>query len=431
MKDSPNSPKTRRLDGSVILIFIAAVAIAFISAALRDRLNRPPFAEEASIALHLVHSDGFLSPYDSASNAPPTCINAPLYPVVIAAAFRIGESHAVLVLLAINSICFGVMAAGVFMLGRLYLSSAAGLIGALLLMAHPVLLYFVTDWWDSYVALGIFVVLIVATAEMHKTRHPWRASALMGAGMGVLSLTNPSYTLTYPLLVLVGLAGRSRRDHFAGIAMALVGFAVVLAPWTVRNLLVFDRLYFVRGGMGFQTWLGNQSMATGWLEGDILLASPAINDDERSLILRLGEPKYFDLCDQRVMQEYRDATGDFWARSAKRMAFIFMSDPTKAYLGFPMMKDVRWRGVYWDRAVLHGIVLLLGLTGVWTAWRLRLGCVWIFGAALLAEAPFVPVFVSDRYNLPMRVVLLLFIGILFGCVAYRYRHGVWPGSPEN
>ena len=107
-----------------------------------------------------------------------------------------------------------------------------------------------------------------------------------------------------------------------------------------------------------------------------------------------------------------------------------MSDPTKAYLPFPMMNDVRWKQVYVDRAVLHGVVAALGFLGLWTAWRLRLGCVWIFQAGLLAEIPFIFTFGSDRYNLPMRVILLFFAGILFACLAHRVRRGDWPAPKD-
>lgn len=178
-------------------------------------------------------------------------------------------------------------------------------------------------------------------------------------------------------------------------------------------------------------WMGNQSISTGWLEGDILLPTPAVNDRERALIVGLGEPKYYDLCELRFKRDYRDSPVGFWFRSAKRLVFIFFSDPTKAYLPFPLIKDVRWKGVYVERLVIHGATALMGLTGVWTAWRLRLGCAWIFAAALLAEVPFIFVFVSDRYNLPMRVVLLLFGGILLGCIVERLRYGAWPVRRVN
>jgi hypothetical protein len=361
---------------------------------------------------------------------PPTCYSVPIYPLIIAAAYRfVGASHAVLALLTVNSLSFGVIAAGVFRLGRFYVSSLAGWLSAMFLAVHPVLFYFVTDWWDSYVALVIFVGLIVAVAQTPPRR--LLGCALLGATMGVLSLTNPSYALSYPLLVLIALRRQNWWHHFSGIAVCLAGFVVVLTPWTIRNALVFDRFIPLRGGAGYYLWLGNQPSATGWLEGDMLLAGPAVNHAERALILKMGEPSYFDLCDSRMKQEYRDAPGPFWLRSAKRFCFLFMSDPTKAYLPFPMMRDVRWEQLYVDRVVLHGSVMLFGLAGLWMAWRLRLGCLWIFGAGMLAEIPFIFTFGSDRYNLPMRIILLFFTAILFACLIHRIRRGVWPGPTKN
>lgn len=423
----PNVPQPQRLlDGGTIIVLFAVLAIAWVSADLRNQLHFPPFAEEARIAGHIARGDGFLSPYDASRRAPPTALNAPLYPAIIAAAYRVaGNSHAVLVLLALNSISFAAIAAGVYRLGKLYLSPLAGWLGAALVTAHPMMLYFATDWWDSFVALAIFVWLLVAAAWMPRWRRPLLVSALMGTAMGVLSLDNASYALTFPLLVLMGLRGTSRRVQIGGAAIALGAFVLVLAPWTIRNLTVFDRWYFVRGGTGLQLWLGNQPVASGWLEGDMLLNSPAADEDERNLMLNLGEPRYFDLCDRRFGAEYDAAPRQFWMRTARRLCFIFFSDPTKAYLPIPMITDFRWRQIYVERCILHGVVALLGLAGVWTAWRLRLGCLWILAAAILAEIPFLFTAVSDRYNLPMRVVLLLFAGMLLAAVIDRWRRGAW------
>lgn len=394
---------------------------------MRHQLHSPPFAEEGRIAGHIARGDGFLSPYDASPHAPPTCLNAPLYPLIVAAAYRLaGNSYAVLVLLAINSISFAAIAAGIFRLGKMYLSSLAGCIAAALVAAHPVMLYFATDWWDSFIALAMFVWLIVAAAWMPRWRRPILCSILMGAAMGILSLTNASYVLAYPLLVLMGLRGKNRRDRIGGVAAAVAAFVIVLAPWTIRNFMVFDRYYFVRGGAGMQLWLGNQPVATGWLEGDMLLNSPAVDADERNLMLNIGEPRYFDLCDRRFQAEYQAAPGEFWLRSAKRLCFIFYSDPTKAYLPIPMIVDFRWRQIYPVRCVLHGVVALLGLSSIWIAWRLRLRCIWIFASAVLAEIPFLFAAVSDRYNLPMRVALLFFAGVLLGSLVHRIRRGAWP-----
>ncbi len=209
---SPATLRNQAVDRGVLAVFVAVVTICFVSAALRHRLNRPPFAEEAAIAIHLANGDGFSSPYDASHRAPPTSISAPVYPLIMAAAYRLGGiSHVVLLLLAINAVCFGVIVCGVFHLGRYYVSPVSGWMAGMLLVVHPVLLYFVTDWWDSYLSLAIFVVLIVSAVEARKTANVRRACSFMGATMGALSLTNPSYALSYPLLILTALGGRSRR----------------------------------------------------------------------------------------------------------------------------------------------------------------------------------------------------------------------------
>jgi 4-amino-4-deoxy-L-arabinose transferase-like glycosyltransferase len=421
--------KSRFRDPSVIAVFFVTVCISFVSAVLRERLNHLPFAEEAVIAGHLIHGDGFLSPYDASPGAPPSCYSPPLYPLCIAAAYRVaGVSHAILVLLTLNAICFGVIAAGFFWLGRYYLSPLAGYLAAFFIVTNPVVLYFATDWWDTFPALAIFVVLLVIAARSSEWSRPRRVCAAMGGLMGLLALFNASYAFSYPLLIFYGLRKQPWRERFAGAAIGFLVFAAVIAPWTVRNFVVLDRLYFVRGGAGLQAWIGNQPGGSGWLDGDMLQAAPSANLHERALILRMGEPRYFDLCDAKVKRQYVDDPGRFWIRSGWRFLFVFLSDPTKAYLPLPIMNDVRWKQTYVDRAMLHGLTALLGLTGMWAAWRWKTGCEWIALATFLAELPFIFVAGSDRYNLPMRVCLLFFAAILLGGILHRLRFGEWPSS---
>jgi hypothetical protein len=420
------SANKRIFDRATLLVFLAAVAVSFISATLRNRLHNLPFAEEAIIAGHLIHGDGFLSPYDASPQAPPSCYSPPLYPLCIELAYRIaGVSRAIPVLLMLNSICFGVIAAGAFWLGRFYRSTLAGVLAALLIVSNPILLYFATDWWDSFVALAIYVALLPAAA-IGATRHARRAAGAMGAAMGVLSLFNPSYALSFPVLILVTVRREAWKQRIIAAVVSLLAFAVVLAPWTIRNYRLFDRLYFVRDGFSLQVWEGMQSLSSGWLDGDMLQVNPSLSARERNLVLRLGEPAYFDLCSQRVEQAIRANPAAFLRRSLYRIYFIFMSDPTRAFLPLPMMNDVRWQQIYVDRAILHGAMTLLGFAGLYMSWRLRFGCGWIFLATLLAEAAFVVSVGADRYSLPMDVVLLFYAGVFLNALFTRLRTGGWP-----
>jgi hypothetical protein len=73
------------------------------------------------------------------------------------------------------------------------------------------------------------------------------------------------------------------------------------------------------------------------------------------------------------------------------------------------------------------LVAIGGIAGAWAAWRLRLGCAWIFFAGLPTTAPFLFCTVDDRYVLPFRAVLILFTGILLWAAWERLFRGEWPG----
>src|SRR5205814_5080790 len=96
--------------------------------------------------------------------------------------------------------------------------------------------------------LAIFVWLTAAAVMLSSTtadggRITNTAAAALGAGMGVLALTNTSYAVTYPVLLYIALrksVSRSRRWRLAAEAAA-VCFLVIL-PWTIRNYQAFGRL---------------------------------------------------------------------------------------------------------------------------------------------------------------------------------------------
>lgn len=171
----------------------------------------PPVGEEHNLAVHLVLGHGYLSPMDPSATAPPSAWTAPIYPLILAAAyslFGIGSPAAVTFLMVVNALCFGAAAAGIYELGRLlFRSHAPGILSAILFAVHPLFLVFVGGFfWDGMLSLSIFVWLTVialwigAAACPDSTTTRMRAVAL-GVAMGILMLTNPSYALTYPVLL--------------------------------------------------------------------------------------------------------------------------------------------------------------------------------------------------------------------------------------
>jgi hypothetical protein len=420
--------------GRRMAIFAAVAIVSMCVSLCRGRMDHQPSYEEAGIASHLLRGEGFSSPWFAGPQAPPTAYCPPVYPVLIAEAYELAGPNARLasvLLLILNSSCFAAIAVALHCLGRQFASPLAGALAALLLLIHPTFLFFAGDYWDSFVALAIFFWLVLLAARLARRQHPMFRCAVVGVGMGILSLTCASYALSYPLLVLIAVRGLPLRRRLAGIAIAAGMWALVLTPWTFRNYHVFHRVYYVRDELNFELSSSNPPLATGWFDASLASANPWFNSGERDLLLRLGEQGYFDLCGQRFAAEYRAAPRAFWFRVVRRIEYLFISDPSDAAQAYPMLPGWRWRGVVIDRLLLNTLTAMAGLAGVWVSWRLRLRCTWVFGAALLTQVPFLFVAVSDRYVLPLRAALLFFAAILCWGVWHRAAHGQWPVAANH
>jgi hypothetical protein len=196
-------------------------------------------------------------PFDPAV-AYPDVYQAPLYPLVIAGALRLLPAGlraslfaaapappygyaADYFLLVLNLALFWLASWLAFDLGRRLFGAAAGWLAALaLFVSVPV--------WQQVVAVnGTALMMVLSLGAFHAW---WRAEsaddprragwplALLGALCGALFLTEYSAGI----LVVVASAAAGRRfgapARGRSVGLILAGFAVVAAPWIVRNLEV-------------------------------------------------------------------------------------------------------------------------------------------------------------------------------------------------
>ena len=96
------------------------------------------------------------------------------------------------------------------------------------------------------------------------TRGWWGDAAIAGVALGVATLTRPQ-VLT--VVVAVGLAAfanqRTARERIALIVAPCLIAAVVVLPWSVRNVIVFDRFVAVSTNGGDNLCIGFNPSATG------------------------------------------------------------------------------------------------------------------------------------------------------------------------
>ena len=136
--------------------------------------------------------------------------------------------------------------------------AAAGLVGAAAMAVYPVLINQHRAFLTEPLAAPCVAGAVLAALWAFDRRRPlgWAAPGLL---LGLTALIRPEY-----LVVGVGFTGvavwASRRQGLraalTAAAALLIAFAAVLAPWTVRNYVVLDRVVPVSTGGGKALFVG-------------------------------------------------------------------------------------------------------------------------------------------------------------------------------
>lgn len=170
---------------------------------------------------------GFIDP----AFGSPTALHPPLFPLVLAIPSALGldsyNAHRVVVCL----IGTGTIV-GVGLLARHVAGDRAGLLAAALAALSPVLVS-ADSAVMSETLLGLLVVLCALCAYRLRERPTAARAALLGALIGLAALTRGEALL----LVLLLLPWQQPKSA----ALVVLACAVVLAPWTIRNLSDFNK----------------------------------------------------------------------------------------------------------------------------------------------------------------------------------------------
>jgi 4-amino-4-deoxy-L-arabinose transferase-like glycosyltransferase len=172
---------------------------------------------------------GFVDP----SNGTATALHPPLFPLLLALPSSLGLGSYEAQRVAVSVIGTATVV-GAGLLGRRVAGERAGLAAAVLAATSPVLIS-ADGAVMSETLLGLLVVLCALAAYRLAERPSAGRAALLGALIGLAALTRGEAILLLALLLL-GRPTRRLRLLAAGVAAC----ALVLAPWTIRNLATFD-----------------------------------------------------------------------------------------------------------------------------------------------------------------------------------------------
>jgi Dolichyl-phosphate-mannose-protein mannosyltransferase len=247
-----------RFEHRLLLVVLAGLAVR-IAYAIYNR--HYPVIGDAMVfhldAQHLADGHGFQRPYEPV----PTAEHPPVFIVLLAALDVVGAKGFLahrLAMAVLGTVTVGLLG----LLGRRVAGPRAGLIAAAVAAVYP-LLWVVDGSLMSETAYGVTVVLVLLAAYGFVDRPTWRRAALVGAAIGLATLTRAE-ALWLVLILCVPLAwrygGLAWRPRARAFAVMVVAFVLVLAPWTIRNLLTFeDPILVSTNGYGVLVGANNHS----------------------------------------------------------------------------------------------------------------------------------------------------------------------------
>jgi 4-amino-4-deoxy-L-arabinose transferase-like glycosyltransferase len=295
LSNQRSAASTRKLATMVTIGFALRAGFIIVAHTYRFSTHDANFSfgyEMGRIAASLAEGHGFSSPFDQATG--PTAWQPPLYPLMIAAAFKIAgiySAASAIILLLINSLLNASTAIPVFFLASRSFGARVATWSAWVWTLSPWSAYWAVKWvWETSLSAFVLVVLLLLAWRIADAGRQ-RDWIVFGGLWGLAALLNTTLLDVLPILALwLFEHGRfSVRKILGGAMTALVCFVAVLAPWVVRNQLTFHQPVLIRSNFGVELRIGNGPGATG-LAMDYL--HPTHNAFEMAKYRSMGEVAY-------------------------------------------------------------------------------------------------------------------------------------------
>lgn len=244
----PRDCLTKRVCIVALLVFLASGMLALVTG------NRLRYADERAydrLADSLLEGRGY-----SAPSGEPTAYRPPGYPLALAACYAVvkrpiaGKVLNSAALAAVAGLSYAVCAAE---------STIAPIPFALaFLLFQPMAVYAAATLYPQVLAGLLLLVSLVFLFRSQKTCTAFTAGLTYGAAI----LVSAGLGLLCPaILVAIGLHRRNRTKPSRVAALFLLGTCLAVAPWTIRNAVVFGTFVPVSTNSGINLLLGNSPNA--------------------------------------------------------------------------------------------------------------------------------------------------------------------------
>ena len=363
----------------------------------------------------------------------PSSLMPPAYAVLVAGVYRlfgVETTAATVALQTINALATALASIMVFLVARRLGGRTAGWLAAVIAAANPTLIGFSGVIWD--VDLFVLGTVLVTWVAVRQSEQPagWWARFGLGVLLGGLALLNPALTACYPLLVLWSITRCGRKKSLyrvAGtVAVVVLGWLVVITPWTIRNYRAFDKLIYIRGGFMLNLWQGVCPEADTQPSEMFLRQYPLGSSREQQKVIAIGEQEYFKLQERHARAAIAADPGRY-ARLFAIRAVDFWLGTTFSHTppggsGWPTSPARQTVTIFLSvECLLIVLTLLLVRRPGPDVW-------WLIGMALAFSVVYCLTHVMVRYRAPCEPFIAIIIALL---IARVFRSRTAAGSEER
>jgi hypothetical protein len=339
----------------------------------------------------------------------------PLYPYFIALVSRaLGSLPAVL---WVQAALGALLVPAVARVGRVAIGPRAGLVAAAFAALYPDLVWFATRFWSETLFVVLLWWAIERTLAADATGSP-RTAAVAGALFGLAALTRELALYLVPLAALFVLRPRGgggsgfrawlrpRHARLVAAGALLLASLLTIAPWTVRNAIVFRAFIPVSTMGGLNLWQGNTRLThlqiyevLAGIEGPVAQDRYCRRMAWQTIAAR--QPAW-------ILEKLREQMPEFWKAGSEVLDHLVGREacgPLSSHELVPI-----------ELVLVLPHLALLGLMLVGLA-RVRFGGAAVFLLLLLAayNAAHVAAYATTRFRLPvMPVAFVVAAAVLVG-----------------
>lgn len=375
----------------------------------------------ARVARALVTGYGYADPFSGHTG--PTAWVPPLYPLLIAAVFKvfgIYTAKSAWVILTLNSIFSAATAVFIYQIAARCYSRKVALWSAWIWALYPAAMQYAVRWvWETSLTTCLFTAVLALALKMRHIGDPPDARIppttkqwlLFGLLWGLIALSNSTLLLFLPVCGIWLLLGSPVKQSITNAIFAAVVFFVCITPWIIRNYRAFHAFIPMRSNFGAELYVGNGPAAYGFRYG-VLIGLPP-QDPQHQLYVRLGEIAYTHQRGELAKIWIRSHPARFAALSLKRFYFFWASVPHPS-LPHPLGDYVR--------QINYCFASITGLLGLALSLKRHIPAAALFAWAFaLVPLTYYFVTVEARFRHPLEPLIVILTVYLFQSATPRPR----------